>query len=85
MPHDKDPLASLDESKIAELARSALVARQKSRDRSQKHRDAKRAAGFVPISVYVPADREAYIRTGIQTIIDLSDEAFAERLASKRP
>ncbi len=85
MTHDTDPLASLSPSEIAALALKALDANEKAKARSQKQRDAKKEAGLVPITTYVPAARADYVRHAIKSIVKLSDEDFATRSRSKRP
>jgi CelD/BcsL family acetyltransferase involved in cellulose biosynthesis len=79
-----NPLASLSEAERDDLARRALDMREKSKKRSKKQRELKRAAGLVPITAYVPADRADYVRQVIKTILDMSDEEFHRRQATKR-
>ena len=83
MDEDLDPVESLSEAEVKNLARRALDNRTKSRLRSQRQRERHRAAGRISISFYVQEDRADYIRQGVKKIVEMTDEQFAKHSAER--
>jgi len=52
-----DDIRNLTESQRDALAKSALKAADRSRQRAKEYRDRKRAKGMTQISIWVPADQ----------------------------
>jgi TRAP-type C4-dicarboxylate transport system substrate-binding protein len=63
MPNDLDKLTDAERDA---LARSALVASEKSRKRAAEYRDRKRASGMVQVAIWVPADKAKQFKAAFE-------------------